>query len=263
MALLKSLSQISPPDLSNTKNAWLAAYDEAKLDFENARAFQYYPEQISDNRNVNIEEKYGIGSSHPIYQWVRGSSREISFDAVFSTEDPQIPGDSLASTLDAIGGFIKNPAIATVSAITGSVATDKKHNQNIPAAINWLRSFTYPTYGSNSVVKAPPRCALWLEGSGIASFVYGYESDVIPCIMTKCDVTYEAFFNNGRPRIVTVSLQFVETIQVGKNWKYVDGGNFKKAGDQYTGPVASKGIPKSQQPVAANTQVGIPSFRIV
>jgi hypothetical protein len=253
MALLKSLSQISPPGLSDTKNAWLAEYNDATGDFENARAFQYYPEQVSDNRNVNIEEKYGIGSSHPIYQWVRGSSREISFDAVFSTEDPG--SGSITDTVDKISGFIKNPATAAASALLGKAYTDKKHNQNIPAAINWLRSFTYPTY-SNSVVKAPPRCALWLQGSGISSFVDTFETDVITCIMTKCDVTYEAFFNNGTPRIVTVSLQFVETIQIGANWKYVDGKNIKSAGNSYTGPVDARKLPKEKNKSLAK-KVGI------
>jgi hypothetical protein len=242
MALLKSLSQISPPGLSETKNAWLAEYNDSTGDFEDARAFQYYPEQVSDNRNVNIEEKYGIGSSHPIYQWVRGSSREISFDAVFSTEDPSTGTSSAMSAVDKISSFIKNPATATASVILGKTYEDKKHNQNIPAAINWLRAFTYPTY-SNGLVSAPPRCALWLEGSGISSFIHTFKTDVITCIMTKCDVTYEAFFNNGTPRIVTVSLQFVETIQVGKNWRYVDGKNIKAAGAAYTGPVAAQKPP--------------------
>jgi hypothetical protein len=241
MALLKSLSQISPPGLSDTKNAWLAEYNNSTGEPEDARAFQYYPEQVSDNRNVNIEEKYGIGSSHPIYQWVRGSSREISFDAVFSTEDPGTI-DAGGNDIKRIESFIKNPASAAVTEILKKSYTDKKHNQNIPAAINWLRAFTYPTY-SHGLVSAPPRCALWLEGSGISSFVHTFKTDVITCIMTKCDVTYEAFFNNGTPRIVTVSLQFVETIQVGKNWKYVDGKNIKAAGAAYTGPVAAQKPP--------------------
>lgn len=254
MAILKSLAEMIVPPLPQTKNAWLAAYG-ANDQLSQARAFQYFPEQLTDNRSVSIEEKYGIGSSHPIYQWIRGSAREITFDAVFTSEDAGLASSSVEDTVNQIKGWVKNPAMAAVTAISGKAAVDKKHNQNIPAAINWLRSFTYPIYDSSRRVTAPPKCALWFEGSGIGSFVQGVGSaDVIPCLMTRCDVNYEAFFNNGTPRVATVSLQFVEIVQVGKNWSYVNGLDVQTAGAAYTGPVDSKQVQILQKSAKANVQ---------
>lgn len=247
MALLKSLAQLESNGKPSTSNAWLATWKGET--FTDVRAFQYYPDSVSDSRSVNLEEKYGIGSSHPIYQWIRGSSREISFDVVFTNEDSTLSsaafdqkegGSDLLNTLDQVGGFIKNPATAVATTILGSIYKDPKHNTDIKAAIAWLRSFTYPVY-ENFKVSAPPRCALWLDGSGITSYVKGVSTvDVIPCIMTQCNVEYESFFNNGKPRVVKVGLHFVECIQFGDNWRYVNGSRLSKAGEAYQGPTSPK-----------------------
>lgn len=242
MSTLKSLAQMIVPPLPKTKNAWLAPYSDSG-EFGQARAFQYFPEQLTDNRSVSVEEKYGIGSSHPIYQWIRGSAREITFDAVFTADAPlELKKDPATDTIDAIRGWVKNPAIAAATAIAGNKEKDPKYNQGVAAAVNWLRSFTYPYYTKTRAI-APRRCVLWFENSGLGSFVEGVGGgSIIPCIMVRCDVTYEAFFNNGEPRVATVSLQFVETIQVSNSWKYVGRDHFISAGSKYTGPVSSAKI---------------------
>ena len=231
MSIISELNKAIWPGRPNPVNAWL--YNST---FTEKKAFQFFPETISDSRSVSLQEKYGIGSSHPIYQWISGSAREISFDAIFTSDDSKDGVTEKENTLDVIRKVVKNPAFALFN---NSPSLDTKYNQDISAAISWLRSFTYPIYNSSGRVSAPGVCGLWFEGSGIKSYALSSNSEIIPCLMTRCDVNYDAFFNNGTIRVATVSLTFVETIQVGQNWKYVNGQNFLDHAKGYAGPAAS------------------------
>lgn len=240
MALIKSLASIIGP----RENEQLAAAILGELNPNDDTAvpthqipFQYFPETIQDSRSVEYVTKVPVGSSHPIYQWVGGSPRTISFQAVL-TADLQPPSkvpstasqDSftkLASNIESIGAavssVIKSPAGAFGGLIQNKAGTDidKKYNMDIAAYIAWLRSKTYPIYSANYI--APPKLVLYLPNSGIVGAKVAGLSirDSIFCIMTNCNVTYEAFFRNGAPRIAVVDLEFAEIIQVGKNWGYV------------------------------------------
>ncbi len=219
---------VSVPGRKLVEGAFLAALGDGKY-----QSFQYYPETISDNRSVSLEDKYALGGSHPIYQWTRGSAREIAFDAVFTSDYPN-PGPSGSASqnkLETIRSFVKSPMYATYSQLVSEeTRATEKHQVNIVEAIKWLRQFTYPKY-SNEVASAPRKLLLNLPNSGINHF--GSNADTLVVLMTRCDVVYEAFFANGVPRIATVSLQFVETIQHGSNWKYQSAGP-----NAYKGPKA-------------------------
>lgn len=122
---------------------------------------------------------------------------------------------------------IKNPLNAVGAGVKklaggGSGDTD---NINVAAAIAWLRSKTYPDYPAGSLMSAPPKLVLYLPGSGITSFIGPYKTDSVPVLMRSCNVEYESFFNNGAPRVAVVTLEFVETIQVGDTWGYVSQSN--------------------------------------
>jgi len=216
MGILSSISNITGSDKKHAKAFLVELDDDGDQKASSFNNFQYFPETISDSRGVNYTTKEVIGGSHPIYQWIHGSERTISFDAIF-TADFTVKED-LSQFLSAAASVLKNPVSAVVSAFKGP----DPHAPEIKKYIAWLRSKTYPAYEGTGPVSPPPKMLLWLEGSGITSGVGGYASDVIPVIMKRCDVTYEAFFRDGSPRIATVALEFAEIIQIGSAWEFVN-----------------------------------------
>jgi hypothetical protein len=223
MGLISSIAQVT--DSKSRAKAYLAElFDDGSLDQSSVRSFQYYPETISDSRGVSYSSKDVIGGSHPIYQWTHGSERVITFSAVFTADysDEQSVGSNLSKINDAVN-VIKNPmnaiGAAAKKAFGGSVKDT--NSLSVAAAIAWLRSKTYPDYPAGQIMSAPPKLILYLPGSGITSYVGPYKTDGVPVLMRTCSVEYEAFFNNGAPRVAVVSLEFVETIQVGASWGYV------------------------------------------
>jgi len=171
-----------------------------------ARIFQYFPDTINDARQTAYQEKPIPGMSHPLYQWTSGGSREISFMAIF-TRDRALTDDEKNAQL-----------LSTVTGGSRAFGVIDMRNVDIPSAIGWLRSYTYPEYGTSGKNKyerprPPRRLILTLPGLRINQGMPELPDDEIRCIMVQCDVSYEGFFNDGTPRIARVTLAFAETIQ--------------------------------------------------
>lgn len=62
-------------------------------ELENALSFQYFPETLSDTKAVNYSRKNIPGGSHPLYQWISGGERIISFTAHFSCDTDLVTGE--------------------------------------------------------------------------------------------------------------------------------------------------------------------------
>jgi hypothetical protein len=177
-------------------------------DFQNnlTLSFQYFPETLTDTKAVNYSTKNIPGASLPLYQWVSGGERLISFTAYFSCDNDLIsPGKSgLFNSLKVVG--------------------QERRNVDIRAAVFWLRRYMLPTYETDSATKlvqtkAPKKMMLIIPGSGMGmaggAFPGGYmHSDAMVCIMKQCDVTYESFFTSGLPRLASVQLAFAQSAQV-------------------------------------------------
>lgn len=158
--------------------------------------FQYYPETVTDNRGINYSSKEIPGLSHPLRQWSWGGDREISFTAVF-TRDRVFSDEEKTN-------------------ITQGNPPKDLRNIDIPSAVAWLRSYTYPEYPSRKERPKPPRrVILTLPGLKLGIGKDGMGEDDFPCVMTQCEVSYESFFSDGSPRIARVNLGFAETIQYG------------------------------------------------
>lgn len=176
-----------------------------------AQVFQYYPESLSDTKAVNYQQKEIFGGSLPLYQFVAGGERVISFTATFTCDV-----DLLAADDNSAG----NGTFARLKA-----AGMQRRNPDIRSAITWLRRFILPSYdvsadiavSSTPLVYAPSKLILSLPGTGIG-FAGGDDGlsgeDSVPCIMTQCDVTYDALFPSGLPRLVTVQLAFAQIGQL-------------------------------------------------
>jgi len=175
-------------------------------------AFQYWPESLNDSRPSEWNPRSIPGGSHPIYQWTHGGERRLSFTAVF-TRDHAPPPKSKGSGGGLLGDLAQG--LDTLNKDLGGIGLggpepDKMRNIPIEAAISWLRYFTYPYYQQDDLrVFEPPKCILVLEGSKLGHL----GEDDITCVMTTCDVTYEAWFPSGAARIVEVSLEFAEVVQ--------------------------------------------------
>ena len=171
-----------------------------------SRSLQYFPETIQDIKNTNWQAKEIPGLSHPLYQWTAGGSREVSFTAIF-TRDRALTGNERKEAESA----------------SGVLAEKEKdpYNVDIPSAVAWLRQFKYPEisasggYGKSSRPYPPSKLILTLPGVrlNIGNNPHATANDMY-AIMLSCEVTYEAFFSDGTPRIARVGLAFAEILQV-------------------------------------------------
>jgi hypothetical protein len=203
------------------------------------RKFQYFPDTIADTKAVNYQTKEVPGGSLPLYQYINSGERALSFTVYFTTDvdhltqvsAPTSPGAVVGSTS---GDFLSEEAdnsITTGLAEKLELANERfksagaeERNPYIPAALAWLRSFLLPRYAESSDVgvpltKPPRKLLLHIPGSnfevngGLGGF--SHLGSGVVCIMTTCDINYEALFPSGNPRIVTVSLAFNEVPQRG------------------------------------------------
>lgn len=216
---------------------------------QHTHRFQYFPESVSDNKAINYATKEVPGGSLPLYQWINSGERTIGFTAMFTTDVDHLRNDGGArkgaiqqaqdqfnTSAGAAGGAAggrgpnteiltnvgPNSAIKTMySRLTGSGVL--RRNVYIPAALVWLRRFMFPRYSSGQSETGvpftfPPRkllltfpgTAIHLNGGG---GTFGQAGGTV-CIMTGNDITYDAFFPSGNPRVVSVALTFAQVPQL-------------------------------------------------
>ena len=167
--------------------------------------FQYFPATITHGKSQNYATKNIFGGSLPIRQWTGGGDNPIGFTAEFTCDvDFLVRGEPAAPAL-----------MAAVKA-----AGQEHFNPDIRSALAWLGGLASPTYGPEAIgTKPPPTLLLVMPGSGIG-LVHGDQGGVVardslPCVIDSMEVTYEAFFPSGLPRIVQVQLTLSRTPQVG------------------------------------------------
>jgi hypothetical protein len=215
MAGLSSLAgKLSSATLDQKTSASLFELTpEGNVSSETHFRFQYFPETIQDNKAVNYAGTTVPGASLPIYQWIAGGERLISFSAFFSS-DLIFNRDSLAKA-----PFDRMKKLGMEHRVV-----------DIRAAVVWLRRYVLPTYKNSNTGEAfvtpPARLGLFVPGlrlgliGGAPDATAGPSGDIVKVIMTQCDATYESFFSNGVPRTATVQLSFVEIAQYGENVRF-------------------------------------------
>jgi hypothetical protein len=159
-------------------------------------AFQWMPETLTDAIEIGWEPKQVPGMSHALMQWGQNGGRTFSFEVVFYRH---------MQVAD------KQPGVAFLSENPDS-DENRKYNPNIEYMVSWLRAFCYPTYvdgGDFRRPKSPPICILNLPNVALNED----GTDIVFCVMTQCDVTYEKLFPNGAPRVVRVSLALKQVVQ--------------------------------------------------
>ena len=215
---------LQPVDLAPDETPpWNSGGSEAG----NAIAFQYWPETIQDSRASEWRPKPIPGGSHPLYQWTNGGERRLTFTAIFTTDtapedtflaDPNegnLPAGSIlrAGDLDGSGDPY---SLQQANPLSGLEV--RTRDIDLRAVVSWLRWYTYPYYDPQNNWRAyePPKALLVMPNMGLG--YSGYDS--LLTVMTQCDVTYEACFDSGFPRIIEVSLEFAEVVQSGERVQF-------------------------------------------
>lgn len=203
------------------------------------RAFQYFPETISDSKSPDWSRKHVPGGSHPIVSFINGGERTISFTATFTHEKNPEKLGALAAILTGSSSFgLKADTKHTLP------AGEDDQSGGIPSAIAWLRSFTCPDYLDNGTATPPPACVVYMPNSGIIGS--NGTIDYFVGVMTECNVTYQAFHRNGAPKIVEVALSFVEIAQDGLDWFFTGRSDFQELADAYSLEMVKSGILKGE-----------------
>lgn len=200
--------------------------------------FQFWPESLTDTKSVEYAKKEVLGSSHPLYQFIRGGERALSFTAVFVR-------DINPSGFSFIGAKSKTE--------TATVLGDK-YSVDINAAMWALRRFMYPSYATGDLKAFPPEVLqLQMDNTAIGGFNNDGAVDIMNCIMARCDFHIEAWFPDGVPRYATADMEFWETIQSDPsepaNLRYVDRMKFAAAWNKFLerqGDITREQLPYSK-----------------
>lgn len=198
MPALRNLSTALGPQVDKRSAAWYIVPLEPGTDapiMDEIRMFQYNPESLQDTKQNNYQQKEVPGGSLPLYQWVAGGERLISFSVLFTND---------IEPLGELGEYEGE------SALTGQLrqiqsAGIENRNVDISGACAWLRQFIYPKYQEEIPNVVPPR-KLFL----VIPKTY---IDVVTCVMTQCDVTINACWPGGAIREAEVQLSFAEVAQ--------------------------------------------------
>lgn len=211
MAGLVSLASASIQSLGEKRTALrLIDLDPDRNDAERPDRvfiFQYWPEQITDSKEINYQNKEIPGGSLSLLQWVASGQRTLAFTAIFTCDVDLLEMDGSPS--------VKRGALAQVG--------ENDRNVDIRSAVTWLRRFMVPTYRSGASANGvgltiPPRKLLFhAPGTGIG--MWGGDPggivapDTVVCVMTQCEVTVEAWFPSGLPRYASVQITLSQIAQ--------------------------------------------------
>jgi hypothetical protein len=211
MPTLESLASSLDPRVNESRGDVTLTVLSIKDDSPRALfAFQYFPETITDSKEVNYQTKDIPGGSLPLQQWISGGERTIAFSAFFTSDV-----DLLAQ------GRTKATQLKTLLREAGV----ERQNIDIRTALAFLGNLQAPSYSGTSdtgvaLVLAPPKVLLTIPGSGIG-VTRGIQDkrsplpDSMVAILKQCEIEYQAFFPSGMPRVVSVSLSFAQVAQYG------------------------------------------------
>lgn len=212
--------------------------------------FQFWPSQVQDRYQPTYATKGIPGASHPLYQYVGGGGRTISFDATFVAElDEGLdnPGEfkNFRERVATTATISANPRIT--NAISATLLPSSRYTVNVAAAIAALQRYLYPRYSENSsrkgIVKAPGRLVLVLPNTSLGR---AEGEDGVLCVLLRADVTMESWFPSGRLRAATVALEFAEVIQhsdgEGSLIRYIGADQYDDLARQYT--ISGRGLNK-------------------
>lgn len=177
--------------ISNRRQAVAYMYPELRPGFEpdpeDVFVFQYWPSELADSYSTGwVDKPIPGGAGGPIQQFVGGSPRTLSFTLVFTAEvlDPGLPGRGIPSS---------------------------RYTVDLESARQRIRKYQHPTYragGAIGVIEHPPLLNLVFPGMYL-----GHSKEPVLVTLREASFNTLKWFPDGRPRIMTASLSFQESIQ--------------------------------------------------
>jgi len=141
------------------------------------------PESIDDEKTSNWVANQIPGQSDPVYQWVSGGPRVVSFDALMTLDTseflntPPSPFGKLADkAINAVGAIASNFLGVTVTASTftdsfsGPDTSQDGLDLSISDSLDYFRSLMYPKYEGGRLATSPPIIVLYF-GSTLSSTI--------------------------------------------------------------------------------------------
>lgn len=198
---------------------------------------QYWPETINYSRgSIGWQERTVPGLSHSLFQWTGNGSPSLSFEAVFTSDHDPAFGPLLAISDDSDSPFVRDLDLNEVAAWFAAASNPLYGNGdnepvNPPPIIQIVPESLAPSTkigGTLDALGAPPaagKIAGALEDevtfdSGVGAFntvgtSFSQADRDFFGIMKDFSVVYEKWWPSGAPRIIRVSLSFMEVIQLG------------------------------------------------
>jgi hypothetical protein len=167
------------------------------------RAFQFWPESISEEPEIGWSFKEIPGATHSLAQWTQNGGRTFSFEVTFSRF--MLPVDQLSAAEKFLSMGMNTPG-ATMP------RDNRAMNISVREQVQYLRQYYLPDYvvgGELTLANPPPIAVLCAPNIGWAED----GTDVIWTVMTQCSVNHQLNFPSGEPRLATVSLAFRQVIQ--------------------------------------------------
>lgn len=157
---------------------------------------QYYPDTISDSKQVTYQTKEIPGASLPLYQFTGGGERLLSFTVRLAADL-----DVDYSDVEAL----KSKGVARRSA-------------HILSSLVFIRSCMHPFYegsGEEMLTYPPPKVLLKFTGKERLDLLGGIAPNVpqegaIITHVASAEIEFAAFFPSGRPRLVNLSVSFAQ-----------------------------------------------------
>lgn len=173
-----------------------------------AFVFPYFPGSFTDSYAANYEAQSPLGSSIPTQSWTHGNERSISFTSQLSTDVDLTQGRRDVEASDTNLALYDSLKLAGIS----------DRSMDLRAAMAFLRSCTLPQYDPRfDRPKPPPKLYLSIPGSRIGiiggSSQTGAGDDEILCVLKESPFTVKGVFPNGNPRLIEVSLTFIQIAQ--------------------------------------------------
>lgn len=184
------------------------------------------PESLEDSKTSNWVANNIPGQSDPIYQWVSGGARTITFDALVTKDTSEVPylkssDDPLAGVIDssvnAIGSIASNfaganlpPAADLFNSLKGNTSGTGEE-LSIEAQLNYYRSLLYPIYAQGRLATSPPLIVLYFGKSlgslnTVADTTISEENDI--WILTELRIRITKQLPNLTPMEATCSFRF-------------------------------------------------------
>lgn len=193
---------------------------------EDAAVFLLNPETYEDSKsNTGWVGNSIPGQSLPVYQWVAGGPRIISFEALVTKDTSYFnstSGKAAASLLDslttkglsAVGSIASNflgvplPAGQIIGALLAGKANQGRFDLDISDTLAYYRSLYTPQYNNTQIVQSPPLLVFYSGlDDGMLTVQDSIDSTSEVFILTNLNIRITKQMDNLYPMEAVVSFQ--------------------------------------------------------